>query len=184
MTTRADLMALWRQRGAMAYDGEGVSQLQHGWQCARLARQADAPVPLQVAAWLHDIGHLLAGLPGTPTLAGVDDGHERLGAAWLQGLYGPSVARPVALHVAAKRCLVASQPGYQDALSADSRRSLQLQGGPMDEAEVARFMALPHAGDALKLRLWDDQAKNPALRPVHDELALAELTALLAAMPG
>ena len=119
---------------------------------------------LQLAAWLHDIGHLLAGLPGTPTLEGIDDHHERRGAAFLSEAFGPAVAEPVALHVAAKRYLVAVNPDYYERLSADSRRSLRLQGGPMS-VRSRLFMQQPFARDALRVRAWDDAAKLPQRDP-------------------
>ena len=36
-----------------------------------------------------------------------------------------------------------------------------MQGGPADEAEVARFLRHPLASDAMALRRWDDEAKQP-----------------------
>jgi len=48
-------------------------------------------------------------------------------------------------------------------LSAESVRTLSLQGGPMTAAEVAAFEALPFSRDAVAIRRWDDQAKDPAV---------------------
>ncbi len=182
--SRERLIDCLRTRGHIAYDGEGVTQLQHGWQCARLAARDGAPPALQMAAWLHDIGHLLAGLPGSPTTCGVDDGHEGLGGSALNPLFGPSVALPVALHVAAKRYLVSTTPGYRAALSEDSLRSLALQGGPMTPQVCARFIRQAHAADALRLRRWDDLAKNPALKPASEAHALGELAGLMDRLPA
>ncbi|MYV45253.1 hypothetical protein [Streptomyces sp. SID2888] len=39
--------------------------------------------------------------------------------------------------------------------------SLKVQGGPMDEREVAEFAAHPLVADAVALRRWDDAAKDP-----------------------
>jgi phosphonate degradation associated HDIG domain protein len=165
MTSLVDLtdriLDLYRTRGDMEYEGEGVSQIEHAAQCGALACAAGATRELQLAAWLHDIGHLLAGLPGTPTLEGVDDHHERRGAAFLCGIFGPEVVGPVALHVSAKRYLVAVNPDYYERLSLDSRRSLGLQGGPMSLDEQREFMAQPFSGDALRVRAWDETAKRP-----------------------
>ncbi len=174
-----DLIELYRARGDLAYDGEGVTQLQHGWQCAQLAQDAGASHPLQLAAWLHDLGHLLSGLPGSPTLSGIDDGHEVLAAAVLRPLFGAAVAEPVALHVRAKRYLVAVHPGYRERLSPDSVRSLALQGGPMDGDEAVAFRGLPHADDALRLRAWDDQGKLPHWQPESHAAALQALRELM-----
>jgi len=184
VNTKNDLMELLRTEGARRYEGEGVTQLQHAWQCGRLARAAGASASLQLAAWLHDIGHLLAGLPGTPTLEGRDDRHQQVGADLLDRMFGPRVSVPVRLHVDAKRWLVARRRGYEGVLSQDSLRSLQLQGGPMGEAESAAFISRPHARAALQLRTWDDQAKVPGRQPVHASMALAELAALLELVPG
>jgi phosphonate degradation associated HDIG domain protein len=176
---RSELLALWAQRGQLSYQGEGVTQLQHGWQCARLARQAGASRALQLASWLHDLGHLMTGLDGTPSLRGIDDTHESIGAAVLEPLFGAAVSRPVALHVAAKRFLVATQPAYRGALSSDAARSLALQGGAFSAEACRNFVAQPWARDALRLRVWDDQAKVAALRPPSDKVVLAELTAVM-----
>jgi predicted HD phosphohydrolase len=48
---------------------------------------------------------------------------------------------------------------YWANLSADSKRSLELQGGIYTAAEADAFMTQPHAAGAVQLRLWDDQAK-------------------------
>ncbi|MET0517711.1 MAG: phosphohydrolase [Burkholderiaceae bacterium] len=175
-----DVIALYERLGQLEYAGEGVTQWQHGWQCGQLALRAQATPALQAAAWLHDIGHLLDGDAGTPTLRGHDDRHEARAAAWLAPLFGAAVARPVALHVQAKRYLVATQANYAARLSADSQRSLVLQGGPMPAAEAATWRRQPHADDALRLRAWDDRAKEPAWGPASRAQALAELEALLA----
>ena len=59
----------------------------------------------------------------------------------------------------AKRYLCATVAGYEAALSADSQRSLKLQGGVFNTAQAAAFIARPGAADAVKLRQWDDGAK-------------------------
>lgn len=173
------IVSLYRDRGGLAYDGEGVTQLQHGWQCAALARRAHSSAELELAAWLHDLGHLLTDVQGSPTLQGIDDTHERLGARILAPVFSVRVSEPVALHVQAKRALVASQPAYLERLSADSTRSLALQGGPMGAAELDAFFLQPHARDAMRLRVWDDDAKRADLRPASSQRALQELESLM-----
>lgn len=173
----ARVIDLYLQRGHLAYQGEGITQWQHAWQCGELARQAGATPALQLAAWLHDIGHLMSGLEGTPTLQGHDDRHEALAARALAPPFGPAVATPVALHVEAKRYLVATRPGYRERLSPDSVRSLALQGGPMDAAACAFFMRQPFSADAVRLRAWDEAGKRPQWQPPDD--AIARLAALM-----
>jgi phosphonate degradation associated HDIG domain protein len=173
----ASVIDLYLRLGDLAYQGEGITQWQHAWQCGELARQAGATPALQLAAWLHDIGHLMSGLEGTPTMQGHDDRHEALGAHALSKRFGPAVAAPVALHVEAKRYLVAAKPGYRERLSPDSVRSLALQGGPMDVAACAAFLRQPFSADAVRLRAWDEAGKNPQWQPPPG--AAAQLAALM-----
>jgi gamma-butyrobetaine dioxygenase len=67
----------------------------------------------------------------------------------------------VRLHVAAKRYLCATEPDYFGRLSPASVYTLSVQGGPMRPAETDAFEALPYAQDAVALRRWDDDAKDP-----------------------
>lgn len=84
------------------------------------------------------------------------------------------------LHVAAKRYLCAVEPSYVDELSASSKLSLELQGGPMNAAEVSAFEALPHFAAACRLRRYDDIAKDPdAVSPPLEHYA-ATLEAVIA----
>jgi phosphonate degradation associated HDIG domain protein len=149
--------------GGAAYLGEAVSQLEHALQAAFLADQAAAPPELVIAALLHDIGHLLHGLPEAIAEEGIDARHEDLGAAWLDAHFGPAVTEPIRLHVAAKRYLCAVDLDYRRALSPASEISLKLQGGPADPAQIRDFEANPHSTAAVQLRRWDDAAKVPGL---------------------
>ena len=156
----ADIAHLFETRGHAQYDGEPVTQLEHALQSAHLAERAGAGSALIAAALLHDLGHLLHDLPGSPTLAGVDDVHQYRCLPFLRGLFGETTLAPIRLHVDATRYLCTREPGYLQGLSPDSARSLQLQGGPFDEAQARAFEALPYARDALRLRRWDDAAKQ------------------------
>ena len=158
----ADLFAT---EGADEYFGEAVTQASHMLQAAALAKAAGARPPLIAAALLHDVGHFTAAVSGHDLMLGTDNRHSEAGADWLAQWFGPEVTEPVRLHVAAKRYLCAVEPGYAEALSPASVYTLAVQGGPMDAAERARFEAHAHAHDALRLRRWDDAAKDPAARP-------------------
>lgn len=177
------ILELFARKGAMAYEGEGISQLAHAWQCGQLARAAGASPALQLASWLHDLGHLLGELDGTPTLQGRDDQHQHTAADVLDMLWGPGVAEPVRLHVAAKRFLVARYPDYGQRLSADSVRSLALQGGPMTPTECLDFNAHAYAQDAQQLRAWDDAAKRVGWFASTPQQALREMEELMQRMP-
>lgn len=147
--------------GAGLYGGEAVTQTQHALQCAALAEAKGASAELVSASLLHDIGHLLE--PEFETAHNGDDDmvHEDLGEAFLEQWFGPAVTQPVKLHVAAKRYLCATNESYLAKLSPASVHSLRLQGGPMTDEEVSEFEANPHYRDAVRLRVWDDLAKDP-----------------------
>jgi gamma-butyrobetaine dioxygenase len=149
--------------GREAYLGEPVSQAEHALQSAWLAERDGAPDSLVVSALLHDVGHLVLGASGDVADQGIDARHEDAGAAWLAEYFGPDVAGPARLHVAAKRYLCAVDPDYLNQLSDASKLSLALQGGPMSPAEAAQFRLDPHHDPAIRLRRWDDEAKVPGL---------------------
>jgi phosphonate degradation associated HDIG domain protein len=163
MLTLDEIESLYQQRGAEQYSGEPVTQLEHALQTAALAEAEGADDELITAALLHDLGHLLQDLGPTPTLRGVDDQHQGAALPFLRGLLPARVLAAIALHVDAKRYLCATRPGYADALSADSVRSLRLQGGVFDAPGAAAFIARPGAPDAVQVRLWDDRAKTAGL---------------------
>jgi phosphonate degradation associated HDIG domain protein len=159
----AEIVQLFAQRGHSLYGGEAVTQEQHALQAACFARQAGAGPAQVAAALLHDIGHLLHKLPDDAPDQGVDDVHEALAAQFLERHFEPAVVEPARLHVAAKRYLCATRPGYLESLSAPSLLSLELQGGVMKGDELAAFEGLPFFQEAVQLRLWDDLAKDPAM---------------------
>ncbi len=138
--------------------GEDVTQAEHALQAAMLAEGDGAGDALVAAALLHDVGHMLEALPDLDRPP-ADERHEAVGAALLAGLFAPEVVQPVALHVAAKRYLCAIEPGYEAGLSAASRHSLALQGGPFTADEAKAFERLPFAAQAVRLRRYDDAAK-------------------------
>lgn len=142
------------------YSGEPVTQLQHALQAATLAEQAGATPELICAALLHDLGHLLNPQGETPSARGIDDTHQYFAIPYLRGLFRPAVLEPIRLHVDAKRYLCATDTAYFHKLSEDSRRSLALQGGVFSAEAAAEFIARPYAADAVRLRLWDDLAKD------------------------
>jgi phosphonate degradation associated HDIG domain protein len=159
----ANILALFEDRGDSQYGGEAVTQREHALQAACLAQQAGASPALIVASLLHDLGHLLHGLPEDAPEQGVDDVHEELAARWLKQFFGAEVIAPVQLHVAAKRYL-SRDADYRRRLSAPSEQSLMLQGGPMSDAEAAEFAAHLHFDTAVQLRKWDDEAKIAGLK--------------------
>ena len=161
--TTDDVFDLMARRGTGRYGLSAVSQLEHALQAAALATQRNLGDEMVIAALFHDLGHLLVGDDVNLAGRGVDDVHEETSARILDRLYGSNVAEPVRLHVAAKRYLCGVNPGYYQKLSADSRESLALQGGPMSSDEIAAFDGLNHRAAALALRIIDDEAKVAGL---------------------
>jgi len=154
MTGIKAIAELFAGPGARDYLGEAVTIGVHMRQAGALAEAAGAPAPLVAAALLHDVGHLRDA---------TDAKHGTAGARWLSRWFGEAVTEPIRLHVAAKRYLCATEPGYFGRLSAESVRTLALQGGPMTPEQAAAFEALPYAQDAVAVRRWDDGAKDPAV---------------------
>jgi len=159
--TLPDIRHLFDTYGSMAYSGEPVTQLQHALQSAALAEDAGADEALVGAAFLHDLGHLLNLQGETPTARGIDDMHQYFALPFLRPLFSDAVLEPIRLHVDAKRCLCAIDAKYFSTLSADSVRSLKLQGGIFSDKEAEEFLRKPFAQDAISLRRWDDLAKQP-----------------------
>ena len=212
MLTLDDIERLFSRHGSAQYAGEPVTQLEHALQTAHLAEQSDANDELVTACLLHDLGHLLfayaptvaslpapqggaAGLgaarrpaidPGdTPSLRGIDDTHQYYALPFLRGLFGEAVLEAIRLHVDAKRYLCRANDAYYAKLSDDSKRSLVLQGGVFSIEEASTFIARPGAHDAVRLRQWDDLAKQPdwATPSLAHFLARAERCMLKSTLP-
>ena len=161
MSLRDELREIFDGRAKARYGLAHVNQLQHALQAAAIAEADGEPAALITAALLHDVGHMLHESGAAPEPFEKDDLHEVAGALWLAERFGLEVSEPVRLHVAAKRYLVAAEPGYGGILSPDSVRTLALQGGPMSPEECAAFDRLPHVAAAKRLRRIDEQAKDP-----------------------
>lgn len=158
-----DIFAAFATSGAETYLGEPVSLTEHMLQSARAAEQDGAPATLVAATVLHDFGHLVHDLDPDCAADGVDSMHEDVGSRYLERHFPPAVTEPIRLHVASKRYLCAVDPAYVDDLSAASRHSLELQGGPFSAGEAEEFRRGPYADEAVRLRRYDDLAKVPGL---------------------
>jgi len=148
-----ELLQLLEALGSVpSEDIDGLSELDHGLQCAhRLARRRPLDIELQLAGLVHDVGHQF----------GPDDRHGDIGGDLVRPLLGERVAALVAAHVPAKRYLVATDTRYARRLSSISSATLTVQGGPLVEAEAVAFRALPCFEDAIELRRADDGGKVP-----------------------
>lgn len=159
---------------------EDVTQMQHGLQAAYLARSTDQDPEYITAALFHDIGHIIADDPEHPNNPTEEnDDHEQIAADCFDGIFPDKVIEPILLHVVSKRYLCTKQTDYYDKLSEPSQKSFHLQGGAMSEDELAAFESHPHYQAAVRLRTWDDRAKDvtievPALE-TYREVVLQSL---------
>jgi gamma-butyrobetaine dioxygenase len=161
MSCISTIVELFDTRGHAEYLGEPVSQREHALQCAYLAHKENASDSLIAAALLHDIGHLLPNGALAPN--GDDRIHEEIAAQWLKPHFGPEVTEPIRLHVLAKRYLCTVESSYYAGLSQASLDSLKLQGGLLSVGQATEFEGNPHFEAALRVRRWDEAAKEPAL---------------------
>lgn len=156
-----ELQRLYSTYGSHSYD-EAMSQLQHAVQAARLAEAEGYDPEVVLAAFFHDVGHLLVEEVPVQERDSAIYRHQQVGADYLLLLgFSHRVARLVREHVAGKRYLVAVDPDYLATLSEASVRSLDFQGGPMSYEEVCAFESDPDRELFVQLRRWDDRAKNP-----------------------
>ncbi|MGW5057312.1 2-trimethylaminoethylphosphonate dioxygenase [Streptomyces sp. NPDC004096] len=177
--TLEPLVEMFAGAGTAEYLGEPVTMAQHMLQAGARAEAAGAPPHLVAAALLHDLGHVDGEVvTGLDLMAGTDNRHSHTGADLLGRWFGPEVTEPVRLHVAAKRYLCAVEPDYYDQLSEASKYTLKVQGGVMTAEQAAEFAALPGAADAVAVRRWDEEAKDPNADTPPFEHFLPLLTAL------
>lgn len=173
-----EIFALYENFGGADYIGEPVSQVEHMCQAAQLAETEGYGDEVILAAFFHDIGHLVEYIRPVKKMddVGVAD-HESLGADYLREKgFGENLCRLVQSHVQAKRYLTFKYPDYCAKLSAASKITLQHQGGIMDEEEAALFEQDPLHPLYIKMREWDDRAKNTGqpLPPLSRYKAMAK----------
>lgn len=146
------------------WDEVAVDELDHAMQAAARAIEDGADDELVLAAALHDIGH-------SPLLGGGPHVHDHSGLAgrWITPRFGHRVGWLAAAHVAAKRYLVATEPSYAARMSVTSATSLNYQGGAGIDAE---FVAHQWHSDAVRLRRYDDAAKDPKAVGAPSEIVL------------
>ena len=153
--------SIFEKRGDEEYLGEPVTMGQHMLQGATMAEQSREPDEIIIGTLLHDIGHFTSEF-GTFSMEDTEDRyHEDAGAAVLEEFFPKVITDCCRHHVAAKRYLCATDPEYFQKFSIASIHSLNLQGGPMSEAEIKNFEKNPNLKKILKVRLYDDAGKIP-----------------------
>ena len=153
--------SIFEKRGDEEYLGEPVTMGQHMLQGATMAEKSREPDEIIIGTLLHDIGHFTSEF-GTFSMEDTEDRyHEDAGAAVLEQFFPKVITDCCRHHVAAKRYLCATDSEYFQKLSIASIHSLNLQGGPMSEAEIKNFEKNPNLKKILKVRLYDDAGKIP-----------------------
>ncbi|WP_283189349.1 phosphonate degradation HD-domain oxygenase [Pseudomonas sp. PMCC200344] len=176
----AEVFGLYERFGDRDYIGEPVSQIEHMSQAAELALAEGFDDEVVLAAFFHDIGHICAESAENMGGFGVVS-HERLGAEYLRRAgFSERMARLVEYHVQAKRYLTLKEPGYYERLSGASRRTLEYQGGVMTAAEAEAFEKDPLCEVSLRMRQWDEQAKDMWVPVIDLKILKAKASALLA----
>lgn len=157
-----EVFSLYKKFGDEDYIGEPVSQLEHMSQAAALAQAEGFDDEVILAAFFHDIGHLCADAEEAGSMDGMGNvDHEKLGADYLlERGFSERVANLVQGHVIAKRYLTYKYPEYYNRLSDASKGTLEFQGGVMTEEEATDFELNPDAELIIRLRYWDDMAKE------------------------
>ncbi len=172
-----EVFSLYIKFGDADYIGEPVSQIEHMSQSAQLAIDEGFDDEVILAAFFHDIGHIcvMNGADDRDSMGGYGKkSHERIGANYLRSCGFPErVAKLVENHVQAKRYLTFKYPDYYNQLSEASKKTLEYQGGVMSKAEADVFEADPLFDTSIRMRRWDELAKEMHI-PVMDLEILRE----------
>ncbi len=156
-----EIFSLYDRFGSEAYIGENISQLEHMSQSALLAEREGFDDEVILAAFFHDIGHLCVQHDENESMGGFGvKSHEKIGADFLrQHGFSEKIAKLVEHHVQAKRYLTFKSPEYEAQLSPASKKTLEYQGGKMNESEAMKFEKDELFALSIKMREWDEKAK-------------------------
>ncbi len=156
----SEIKYLFFKSGNDEYFGEKVSQFEHAAQSLMLAISEEESLEMQVAAFLHDIGHLLdTDEDNAMQVYGRRD-HEAAAKVWLRERgFSEKIQTVVENHVPAKRYLCYKHPSYYQGLSEASKKTMAFQGGIMTKSEAEEFENQSYFEESIRLRHWDDKAK-------------------------
>lgn len=169
-----EIIGLYQKHGGDEYFGEPVTQLQHAFQSAELAKTQNRDDEMVLAAFLHDIGHICVAEHNVVKMEnyGVMN-HEKIGAAYLRiRRFSERLVKLVQAHVSAKRYLTYKDAFYFNQLSEASRHTLEFQGGSMSYDEALDFESDLLFHDMIAMRKIDELAKEDLatgnLQQFHD----------------
>lgn len=157
-----EVFKLYELHGNDDYIGEAISQIEHASQCAQSAEKEGFDDEVILAAFFHDIGHICAKKDPRNDMGGYGMmRHERVGANYLRRRgFSEKIAKLIENHVEAKRYLTFKSPDYYDKLSEASKTTLEFQGGRMTKEEAEKFENDPLISLSIKMREWDETAKE------------------------
>ncbi len=161
-STTKEIFDLYEKYGNEDYIGEPVSQIEHMSQSAQLALEGGYDDEVVLAAFFHDIGHICVSRNKENDMGGFGiKSHEKIGADFLREKgFSEKIAQLVENHVQAKRYLTFKYPEYFQNLSEASKKTLGFQGGAMTGKEASAFEENPLFDLSIKMRQWDEQAKE------------------------
>lgn len=156
-----EIFDLYKNYGHHDYIGEPVSQTEHMILAALVAEEEKYDDECILAAFFHDIGHLLGlkkKLPQMDSWGTVD--HDKEGANYLREKgFTERLCSLVENHVLAKRYLVSTNKEYYNKLSEASKQTFMHQGGLMSSEELKQFEEDPLKDLYIKFREWEEKAK-------------------------
>jgi len=157
-----EVFGLYEKFGNADYIGEPVSQIEHMSQAAQLAMEEGFDDEVILAAFFHDIGHICVKQNEANSMDGYGvKSHEKVGADFLRLKGFPErVAKLVENHVQAKRYLTFKYPEYFRSLSEASKKTLEFQGGAMEQGEAEAFEKDLLFETSIRMRKWDELAKE------------------------
>ena len=151
------------QNNKSLYIGEKVTIAEHMIQSAMIAEKTKSKDTLICSCLLHDYGHFILDDPDELVREKKDGKHEDVGYEYLKKYFKEEIVEPIKNHVLAKRYLARNQK-YFNLLSPASITSLKLQGGLMSDDEAQTFEKNKYFKDSIKLRRFDEAAKNEGVK--------------------
>ena len=156
------------------YGESAVTELEHALQCAELADHADADDELVFAAMLHDVGRYA--VPQELVFDTLQDveiadnalGHGERGAQLMANMLPARSLFCIRYHAESKLYLCQKNPNYRAKLAGASVKTLAVQSTNYDQARLDELSGHRWWQDAIRVRVWDDSAKDKgrATRPL------------------
>lgn len=162
-----EVFALYEVYGNERYLDNTITFLQHSSQTAHMATREGFEDEVIVAAFLHNIGSLISQLPKSQ-ITNQDTSFERMGGAFLKERGFPQdVVDLIQSQLIARRYLTHKYSGFYKALSMQQQDYVLSHGGPLDPHDAIDFEKYELFRPSVRLVLWQEKAKEPALEGIH-----------------